>query len=201
LLTGFGFGLFLRDNCLKGADALEMLRFGSEDDFWLTRMGDTATRLGCIYGPTGWLDANTAFYMEMFLGILGPNGETAWLDAAARCEAVKKRRDDEYRRIDWNMRRKIGAVALPNIGNIWDAAAKMLFHRRCLIIACALEKHRMEHGAYPPSLDAINDELKLFQVGDPAKPTQLPGYRLERDGYVLSSVHDKNWLWRMKRTP
>jgi hypothetical protein len=200
LLTGFGFGLFLRDNCLKGADALEMLRFGREDDSWLTRLGNTATRLGYIYGPTGWLDANTAFYMEMFLGILGPKSETAWLDAAARGDAVKKRRDDEYRHVGWNMRRKIGAVALPNIGNIWDAAAKMLFHRRCLIIACALEQYRMKHGEYPPSLDAIKDELKLFQVIDPAQPAQLPGYRLEAAGYTLSTVWHKDWLWRMKRT-
>jgi hypothetical protein len=201
VLMGFGFGLFLRDNCLKNADALEILHFGREDDSWLTRMDKTATRLGYIYGPTGWHDANTAFYIELFLGILGPKGETAWLDAATRYEAVKKRRDDEYRHIDWNMRRKIGAVALPNIGNIWDAAAKALFQRRCLLIACALEEHRMQHGAYPASLEAVKNELKLFQVNDPAKPSQLPSYRLERDGYVLSSVHDKNWRWRMKRTP
>jgi hypothetical protein len=99
------------------------------------------------------------------------------------------------------MRRKIGAVALPNIGNVFDAAAKMLFHRRCLIIACALESYRIEYGAYPPALDAIKDELKLFQVNDPAKPSHLPGYRLEATGYALSTVWCKDWRWRMKRTP
>ncbi len=201
VLMGFGGGMFIRESCRKGGDAVKMLHFGREDDSWFTRVGNTATRLGYIYGPTGWHDANTAFYIELFLGILGPKGETDWLDAATRYAAVQKRRDDEYRHIEWNMRRKIGAVALPNIGNIWDAAAKVLFQRRCLIIACALEEHRMQHGAYPASLEVVKSELKLFQVGDPAKPTQLPGYRLERDGYVLSSVHDKNWLWRMKRTP
>jgi hypothetical protein len=201
MLMGFGGGLFIRESCRKGGNAVEMLHFGREDDSWLTRMGNTATRLGYIYGPTGWHDANTAFYIEMFLGILGPEGETAWLDAATRYEAVKKHRDDEYRHIDWNMRRKIGAIALPDIGNVFDAAAKVLFQRRCLLIACALEKHRMQHGAYPASLEAVKNELKLFQIGDPAKPSQLPGYRLERDGYVLSSVKDKDWLWRMRREP
>ena len=200
LMMGFGFGLFLRDSCLKGGDAVDMLNFGREEDAWLSRLGNAATRLSYIYGPTGWHDANTAFYIEMFLGVLGPKGESGWLDAAARGDVVKKRRDDEYRQINWNMRRKIGAVALPNIGNLWDAAAEVLFHRRCLIIACALERHRMEHGAYPASLDAVKAELTLFQVNNPAKPSQLPGYRLERDGYVFSSVPDKDWDWRMKRT-
>lgn len=201
MLMGFGAGLFIRESCRKGGNAVEMLHFGREDDSWLTRMGNTATRLGYIYGPTGWHDANTAFYIEMFLGILGPEGETAWLDAATRYETVKKRRDDEYRHIDWNMRRKIGAIALPDIGNVFDAAAKVLFQRRCLLIACALEQYRMEHGAYPGSLGAVKNDLELFQVGDPAKPWQLPGYRLERDGYVLSSLKDKDWLWRMRREP
>ena len=99
------------------------------------------------------------------------------------------------------MRRKISAMALPNIGTTFDVAAKTLFHRRCLIIACELEKHRLTHGAYPLSLDVVKDALRPFTIDDPAKPTQLPGYRLETDGYVLSSVRDKSWDWRMKRTP
>jgi hypothetical protein len=92
-------------------------------------------------------------------------------------------------------------MALPNIGNISDAAAETLFHRGCLILGCELERYRLRHGAYPASLDAVTDALKLFSIVDPAQPTQLPGYRVEPDGYVLSSVKDKSWDWRTKRTP
>ena len=176
-----------------------MLQFGRHDDSWLKRLGDKATRLAYIYGPTGWHDANTAFYVERYLALLGPKGERAWLERTQRYQTVQKHLKDEYQHVEWNMRRKIGSMALLNIGNVSDAAAETLFHRRCLILACELEKHRLRHGAYPASPDAVRETLKPFTIVDPAKPTQLPGYRLEKDGYVLSSVRDKGWDWRMRR--
>jgi len=79
--------------------------------------------------------------------------------------------------------------------------------RRCLILACELEKHRLRHGAYPAALPILSG----FETHDPARPKQPPGYRLENGGYLLWSagpdakndggVTDKDWLWRMKRTP
>jgi hypothetical protein len=207
ILTGFAMGIHIREICRKGWAATEELRFGNEHDSWGTR----ATRLAYIYGPTGWHDANTAFYAETYLDMLGPKGESAWMDGRARGEALQKRRDEEYRHLGWNMRRKIGAIALPNVGNLFNAAAETLFSRRCIIIACALEKHRMRHGVFPPSLEAVKDDLKPFPVKDPARPTQMPGYRLETDGYLLWSAGPdaqddggqtgKDFLWRMKREP
>jgi len=207
VLTGFATGIHIREICRKGWAATEELRFGNELDSWSTR----ATRFAYVYGPTGWHDANTAFFAETYLDLLGPKGESAWMDGRARGEALQKRRDEEYRYLDWNMRRKIGGIALPNVGNLFNAAAETLFHRRCLIIACALEKHRMRHGIFPPSLEALKDDLKPFAVNDPARPTHMPGYRLETNGYLLWSTgpdaqddggaKDKDWLWRMKHEP
>lgn len=203
-LKGFGAGIYIRESCLKRGSAIEDIQFGYKDDSW----GARATRLAYIYGPTGWHDANTAFFAETFLDMLGPREVTAWMSGRARGEALKQRRDEEYRHLDWNMRRKIGALALPNVGNLFDAAAEALFHRRCLIIACALEKHRMKHGVFPSSIEAVKDDLKPFPVNDPARPTQMPGYRLQPGGYLLWSVgpdakddggaKDKDMLWRMK---
>jgi hypothetical protein len=204
ILTGFAAGIHIREGCRKGWAATEEIHFGNEHDSWGTR----ATRLAYIYGPTGWHDANTAFFAETYLDMLGPKGESAWMDGRARGEALKKRRDEEYRHLDWNMRRKIGALSLPNVGNLFNAAADTLFRRRCLIIACALEKHRLKHGLFPSSLEALKDDLKPFPVNDPARPTQMPGYRLEKDGYLLWSAgpdaqddggqEGKDFLWRMK---
>jgi hypothetical protein len=200
-LTGYGVGLFIRESCRKNSNAVELLNFGREDDSWLKQIHAQAVRVGYIYGPTGWHDANTAFYVECYLDLLGPKGETAWKDGTQRYQTLKMRLEDEYRHIEWDMRRIIGGMALPNIGNISDAAAETLFHRGCLILGCELERYRLRHGAYPASLDAVTDALKLFSIVDPAQPTQLPGYRVEPDGYVLSSVKDKSWDWRTKRTP
>jgi len=204
-LTGYGVGLFIRESCRKDGLATEMLNFGDEHQSWGSRL----TRLAYIYGPTGWHDANTAFYVERMLDLVGPKGETAWLDVGERYAAFQSRLKDEYRHIEWNMRRKIGAMAMPNIGNLWPAAAETLFHRRCLIIACALERHRLRHGAFPASLEAVKEDLKLFKLDDPARPGQMPGFRLEKGGYLLWSagpdakddggVKDEDWLWRMKQ--
>jgi len=209
VLTGFGGGIYIRETCRKGWAATEGLRFSADDHSWFKPTEGIATRLGYVYGPTGWHDANIAFYVETYLDMLGPKGESAWMDGRRRGEVLKKRRDEEYRHLEWNMRRKIGALALPNIGNLFDAAARELFRRRCLIIACELEKHRMKHGVFPPSLDVVKDELSLFSVNDPARPAQMPGYRLEKEGYLLWSAGPdaqddggqtgKDFLWRMKR--
>ncbi|MBK8091828.1 MAG: hypothetical protein IPK32_07565 [Verrucomicrobiaceae bacterium] len=190
-LTGYGVGLFIRESCRKDGLATKMLHFGAEHQSWNSKL----TRLGYIYGPTGWHDANTAFYVERMLDLVGPKGETAWLDVGERYAAFQSRLKDEYRHVEWNMRRKIGAMAMPNIGNLWPAAAETLFHRRCLILACELEKYRMLHGVYPDRLP----ELKGFVVDDPARPGQRPDYRLESGGYTLRSSY-QDWLWRMKRS-
>lgn len=208
LLTGFGAGIYIRETCRKGWAATKGLRFSSDDGSWYKPTEGIMTRLGYVYGPVGWHDANIAFFVKTYLDMLGPKGESAWMDGRTRGDVLKKQRDEEYRHLDWNMRRKIGALALPNIGNLFDAAARVLFRRRCLIIACALEKHRMKHGSFPVSLDAVLDDLKPFPINDPARPKQMPGYRLEPGGYLLWSAgpdakddggaKDKDMLWRMK---
>ena len=168
---------------------------------------DRTFEFAMIRGPMGWHDANIAFYADCMLDQIGPRSQTSWLDAGQR--------DDRVRQISkeansWpNPRRILGAIAIPNVGYISQAAAETLFHRRCLIIACALEKHWLHHGAFPASLEAVKEDLKLFQINDPARPGQSPGYRLEPTGYVLWSagtdakddggMNDKDWLWRMKR--
>lgn len=169
----------------------------------------TATRFVVRNMPVGWHDANVAYYSDRMLEQLGPLTPTAWLDAGSRDKAVQARVKAD---VTWpNPRRMLGAIAIPHVGNISRTAAETLFHRRCLIIACALEKHRLRHGTFPASLDAVKDDLKLFPLDDPARPGKLPGYRLEQNGYLLWStgpdakddggVKDDDWLWRMTRKP
>lgn len=164
-----------------------------------------ATRFVVRNMPVGWHDANVAYYTNHMLDQLGPLTPTAWLDAGSRSEAVNARVKAE---VTWpNPRRILGAIAIPHVGNISQAAAEALFKRRCLIIACALEKHRLRHGAFPASLDVVKDDLKLFTLDDPARPGHLPGFRLENGGYLLWSAgpdakddggeKDKDWLWRV----
>ena len=169
-------------------------------------MERAVTRFVARNMPIGWHDANVAYYTNHMLDQLGPLTPTAWLDAGSRSEAVNARVKAE---VTWpNPRRMLGAIAIPHVGNISQAAAEALFQRRCLIIACALEKHRLRHGAFPASLEAVKEDLKLFTLDDPALPGHLPGFRLENGGYLLwsagpdakddSGEKDKDWLWRMR---
>ena len=167
---------------------------------------DRAFEFAMIRGPIGWHDANIAFYADCMLEQLGPAGKAAWLTAGARDEKVRQLSKEAN---SWpNPRRILGAIAVPNVGNISRVAAETLFHRRCLIIACALEKHRLRHRTFPASLEVVKEDLKLFTLDDPARPGHLPGFRLEKGGYLLWSagpdakddggVKEKDWLWRMK---
>ncbi|WP_395749009.1 hypothetical protein [Prosthecobacter sp.] len=173
------------------------------------RLVENFLNCGLAQGPIGWHDANVAFYADCMLEQLGPAGPEAWLTAAPRCEKVLMRSREAN---SWpNPRRFLGAIAIPNVGTIAEAAAENLFRRRCLIIACALEKHRLKHGGFPASLEAVKEDLKLYTITDPARPSMEMGYRLESGGYLLWSAGpdarddggqaEKDWLWRMRLAP
>ena len=168
------------------------------------RLANEAVCCLMTYGPIGWHDANVAFYANCMMDYTGPRQPDAWLTAHERYEAAKRRCDELKGSL--NPRRMLAALAVPNLGNLAEASARTLFKRRCLIIACALEQHRLRHGAFPASLDEVRAELQPFNVSDPARPRLLPGYRQENGGYLLWSAgpdarddggaDGKDWLWR-----
>lgn len=184
---------------------LEIFSWRKDDLEWWRRASDWLLRLG----PIGWLDSDNAAYIDQMLETIGPDSDTAWIEASSRTQAVRRRVTEQSTAVFPlpNVRRWVSCIGFPNIGSVHGAAAETLFQRRCLILACELEKHRIRHGVYPAALP----EMKGFEVNDPARPGQLPGYRLREDGYLLWSagqdtfddggVADKDWLWRMKQTP
>lgn len=160
------------------------------------------------HGPSGIYDANLAAYLNFSLDALGPPDETAWLDASAREKAVME-----------CIKRECGPAsfrtALARDGKVVKPAfyqinyAKNAFQRRCLIIACALEKHRLKHGNFPADLSPVQRDLASFKVTDVARAGNLMRYRLEPDGYLLWSAgpdatddggdDEKDWLWQMRQ--
>lgn len=207
-LSSEALGLFqtaawLHSNRVKWS---EMFNFGrSNEESVITSLGDLSFRLLARYGPIGWHDANIAYWTDRELDMIGPRGPTSWLQASERNERV--RAECQIRTL--NPRRFLGAIAMPNLGSLGRAAAEGLFKRRCLIIACALERYRLQHGSFPESLDAVKSELAAFTLNDPARPDQPLSYRLEPTGYVLWSAgedakdddgtSDKDWRWRLRR--
>lgn len=153
----------------------------------------------CMLAPIGWRDADTAHHIRCWLQIIGPDEETAWKDGTERFQNVQRSVVTPPLFACLGIadpRRIITSVLVPNIGNVHAAAAGTLFHRRCLILACELEKHRLRQGEYPAALPVVAG----FETHDPARPKHPPAYRFEKNGYVLTSAHD-GWTWRMKRNP
>ncbi|WP_395746455.1 hypothetical protein [Prosthecobacter sp.] len=194
----------------------EVIRHRSTKPWLWQRLAEDIFDWVVVLGPIGWHDANIAFYTDCMLEQLGPPGAKAWLTGTARGQAVRLRSRSEN---SWpNPRRFLAGIAIPNVGSLAEVAAKTLFRRRCLIIACALEKHRLKQGGFPASLEAVKEDLKLYTITDPARPSMPLGYRLETKGYLLWSAgpdakddggtrdkdkpwREHDWLWRMQREP
>ncbi|MGV3662086.1 MAG: hypothetical protein ACO1TE_18010 [Prosthecobacter sp.] len=209
MLWGYRAGEYLISHRQERSPPITSLLFSgdSQNSIWQS-LRNKAGLLAEFYGPIGWHHANLAFYTECWLEILGSKSDRDWQAADGRSHAVHRHMVSEC--LSWSYPRRVtAAIAFPRIGSIFSSAAKTLFHRRCLIIACALERHRQSHGSFPASLDAVQAGLQLFQVTRSAPRSQLPAYRLENDGYLLWSagldgkddggVQVKDWLWRMKR--
>ena len=183
---------------------LEIFSWRKDDLEWWRRASDWLLRLG----PIGWLDSDNAAYIDQMLETIGPDSDIAWIEASSRTQAVRRRVAEQSTAVFPlpNVRRWVSCIGFPNIGSLHGAAAETLFHRRCLILACELEKHRLHHGTYPDTLPVLSG----FETNDPARPKHPLGYRLESDGYLFWSAgldaHDdgghaaNDWLWRMKRT-
>jgi hypothetical protein len=168
----------------------------------------TVMDLWAALGPKGWMDANISFASECNLLFLGEPGLCDWRSAGERSKKVRDGcSTPNLGEIPLpNPRRFLAAIAIPNIGNIHTAAAETLFKRRCLIIACCLERHRLATGGFPDSLTPLQAELAAFEIKSPHRNDDSVSYRKERSGYLLWSpgpdAVDQNgdpsndWVWR-----
>lgn len=157
--------------------------------------------------PAGVHDGNAAFAIDLYLGFLGPKTSATWFDAQDR--SMRTYRELKAQRSWYNPRRMWGSISVAQTSNMAVDVAQVLFRRRCLLIACALESYRLKHGHFPSSLEMLKRELAGFQVKDLVHPDQPMGYRLQEGGYLLwtggedgiddGGLRDKDWLWRMKR--
>lgn len=155
------------------------------------------------FGPLGWQDANTASYLNQVLDLEGPATETGWVGQAARSAAKSSSYTYHY-----SPRALFADLMIPSMMNLGQAAAEILFQRRCLIIACSVERYRLQHGRWPVSLDALRDDLAPFQIGDPAqagKPmsgrvaaNKLSLWSAGSDGKDDGGAAASDWVWHLE---
>ena len=125
--------------------------------------------------PAGWFDRNATAIVEATMVCSKPfeDGEApaVWWSEGARIRQESERRG-----------RASAASAMGSVV-ILQRAAHATVELGLMRTACALEKHRLETGAYPATLDAIPTEIATDPMtGDPFR------YRITRDAFLLYSV-------------
>ncbi|MDB6070076.1 MAG: hypothetical protein JWL81_1247 [Verrucomicrobiales bacterium] len=164
--------------------------------------------LGSLIAPNGWVDANRAYGAHRLLQLSGGGGPETWRSGDEGIRAVREEQEHESQ--FFNPRTVLGRISVPALTGLWNQSAKNLFHRRCAILACALHRHRLLHGAFPKNLTELDAGL-LPGPGpgpqmDSAKAEAELQYRVEEKGFLLWSVGmdrvddggdaDKDWIWR-----
>jgi hypothetical protein len=83
--------------------------------------------------------------------------------------------------------RIISAMLLPGLEKTWDNFARSHAETEMMRLALALERHQLEHGTLPPSLDALIPAHLPAVAEDPFSGRPLRYRRLDH-GYLLYSV-------------
>jgi hypothetical protein len=141
--------------------------------------------------PAGLFDANATVLAELeFRHIIKPLKEHGWKGALASAKDLQ----NELRALEKWWAHPSGIMAGRLGLASWHVIFEFIYTQTLVkqaVIACALERHRIEHGSYPDSLDAVR-----LTDGQPLPPDPMDGkpmrYRKTTDGrYVFWSIgHD-----------
>ncbi len=163
--------------------------------------------------PTGWLDFEQLNYNRYFDEQVFPVFDmTARRVYPQRVKQIEQTLDKDEQAGFWHHRAIVNATASTYSAMIRKSAYAQTTMDEA-VLACALERHRLVHGKFPDSLDALVPRFmaKLphdIITGEPLK------YRRDGDGYVLYSVgwnekddggkgdkisgsEDGDWVWQL----
>ena len=142
--------------------------------------------LGYRLIPQGWIDQNLVFFAN--------------LEQVIKDSLNAKRQDIEPRKIDAvapaieaavtkrSPYRLLAAIAIPNFVR---ASVTMAYRHVQILqgqIACALERYRLAHGEYPPSLEVLSPKFLGKVPQDPIGPQPFHYRRTDATHFVLYSV-------------
>ncbi|MEZ0275092.1 MAG: type IV pilin protein [Roseimicrobium sp.] len=149
---------------------------------------DTAEKLLWLI-PEGWFESNAAHVAMLNLDhIVRPLRDHGWATALAEGDRLEARLKAAKAEIWWHPDMIVAVLSLPAFSRFVDRATYTQCQLDRAIIACALERFRLEHGTYPNAL------AELARAGEKPLPLDIlsgnpMGYRKTDDGrYVLWAV-------------
>jgi hypothetical protein len=139
--------------------------------------------------PRGWFESNAANIALLNLEhIVRPLRDHGWATALTEEERLMSRLEAANAEIWWHPDMMVAVLTLPVYTRFVDRAVYAQCQLDLAIIACALERFRLEHGSYPNAL------VELARSGEKPLPLDIlsgkpMGYRKTDDGrYVLWAV-------------
>ncbi|MCE9519210.1 MAG: hypothetical protein K8R87_06640 [Verrucomicrobia bacterium] len=188
----------LRVEMAAGVNMLKSLKRNPSSTFSLVQMTNnddgltTDTMLGKLAGhaiPLGFFDASAAVLAEQeFKHLIKPLRDQGWRQARQAAQDWEKELVDMKEKIWTHPTNLMACLIAPALSKIINKASYTQTLANQAVIACVLERHRIEKGSYPASLDTLRladgKPLPLDVMNE--KPM---GYRKTADGrYALWSV-------------
>ena len=139
--------------------------------------------------PSGFFDASAAVIADLeFRYVIQPLKEAGWERVFVCGQAMETELATKKQNIWAHPSWILASLALPATRGVMARCAYTNSLVNQAVIACALERHRIEKGAYPDSLDALH-----LADGKPLPPDPMDGkpmrYRKTPDGrYALWSI-------------
>jgi hypothetical protein len=145
--------------------------------------------MGFGYWPDGWLDLNKSQIVDFEFRVLAgvdPKKRRVHPEVLRDLDVELERVEAIPRRfVPWNI---LFAVTMRPLTNAQMKFAEAQVWNDQMLIACALERYRLAHGAYPPTLDALPPAC-IDAVPHDVMNGEPYHYRLNADGtFLLYSV-------------
>ena len=145
--------------------------------------------MGFSYWPGGWLDLNKSKIVDFQLRVLeGVDPKQQLVHPQIGRELESKLKEDLS--IPWRFApgSLLFAASMPPLTNAQMKFAEAQVWNDQMLIACGLERYRLAHGAYPPSLDALAPAC-IDALPHDVMSGEPYHYRLNSDGtFLLYSV-------------
>jgi hypothetical protein len=211
---------------LAGAlDAIEWIAEGGVDPSMLSRPDGTASRTVALTtkaAPTGWINQNRAYMANWYLDyVILPMRDSELSDVLVKAGELETLLM-ETKEGGMHPHKIMPLIAMPVISSIIGKVIHAEANRQMQILACALERHRLDTGDYPDALDALVPKYIETIPADPCAPSDDPihyekvgtRYRLwsialdcESDGGTVdktakrltSESYDGDWVWRFAK--
>jgi hypothetical protein len=165
--------------------------------------------------PRGWFDQNKVsigrMHLELMLPVIDRDAAQVSPSKVTRLTSLMNQRLTKHSPYNW-----VAGLLLPALGNASTRFAQAQTAVNLARVACALERHRLAHGGYPETLDALapkfipklphdlidGQPLRYRRAGDSSVLYSIGWNEIDDGGTVAltkegsANWKEGDWVWR-----